>query len=304
MFFDFFKTKPFETGYLPAQDGHQVFYQQFGNPKGTPVLYFHGGPGGSSKASQAENFDLKRFRVILFDQRGSGKSSAEDALYKNTTKETLEDALRLLEYLGVSDKIIVSGGSWGSSLALMFAENHPDKISKIVLCSVFLARNRDRDWCNVDSVRFYPDIMEALQKPAGKEEVVSYYHDLIFSDDEEKQEEALALYGQAERLLGKLNPAFKPAFRDDKAVQKLRIFMHYERNKHFIEENHILKNIHKIKSIPMFIFHNRLDFCCPVEQAWELHKSCPKSKLIVVPDKGHGSNRMFKVMKRFLKEEL
>ena len=96
MFFDFFKTKSFETGYLPVQDGHRVFYQQFGNPKGAPVLYFHGGPGGSSKASQAENFDLKRFRVILFDQRGSGKSLAENALYKNTTKETCKNLCSLV----------------------------------------------------------------------------------------------------------------------------------------------------------------------------------------------------------------
>ena len=300
----FFQKKPFQSGFLPSLDGHEIFYQQFGNPKGEPVLYFHGGPGGSSKVTQATIYDLKRFRVILFDQRGSGKSAFRDPVYKNTTQDTLQDAARLLNFLKIKTKIIVSGGSWGATLALLFAETYPEKVKKIVVSQVFLARNRDRGWTDCDAVRFYPDIMDALQKPAGKKDIVAYYHDLIFSDSIENQEEALALYGQAEELIGQILPTFKPAFWDEKAVRKLRVFMHYEKNRHFIKENQILNEIAKIRSVPMFIFHNRMDFCCPLEQAWELHKNCPKSKLTIVPDTGHGSPRLFKKMKKILKKEL
>ena len=304
MFFNFFQKKPFQSGYLPSLDGHEIFYQQFGNPKGEPVLYFHGGPGGSSKPTQTDPYDLKRFRVILFDQRGSGKSIFQNPVYKNTTLDTIQDAARLLNFLKIKTKIIVAGGSWGATLALLFAESYPKTIKKIVVSQIFLARERDRKWCDCDAVRFYPDIMDALQKPAGKKEIVSYYHQMIFSNSKEDQEKALALYGQAEELIGQISPSFKPAYWDEKAVRKLRVFLHYEKNHHFMQDNCVLNNIEKIRTIPMLIFHNRMDFCCPLEQAWEVHKHCPKSKLIIVPDTGHFSPKLFKTMKKVLKKAL
>ena len=144
--FGFFNNKVFDKGYLPEFEGHEIYYQQMGNPKGEPVLFFHGGPGGSCKDSHGNYFNLKKQRVIMFDQRGCGRSKTEDIISLNDTKRLVKDANRLLEYLNICEPVTVAGGSWGSTLALLFAEKYPERIARICLYAVFLARREDMEW--------------------------------------------------------------------------------------------------------------------------------------------------------------
>ncbi|MDR1476959.1 MAG: alpha/beta fold hydrolase [Rickettsiales bacterium] len=306
MFFGLFKRepKPYDAGWLYVGDGHEIAYYQYGNPHGKPVLSFHGGPGGSAKFKYAAFHDLKKKRVILFDQRGCGQSKFKDMLRNNTTQDTLRDAEKLLAHLGVKGKITVAGGSFGSTCALLFAQKNPKRVERIIVNSVFLARRRDFvEWGYEDAKRFYPDIIERLENMAGSKPIVKYFHGLLFSSDRKKELEALKYYGCLEESLGALEPKFElpPKDKIDAYVKGLKIFMHYETNAMFIKENQILADARKIKHIPTFIAHNRLDMICPFEQAWVLHKALPKSKLLIVPDHGHGSDMQTKTFKKFIK---
>lgn len=297
--FSFFKRIPksFNTGYLDVGDGHQIYYQQFGNPKGIPVLSFHGGPGGSSKAKHVTHYNLKKYRVVVFDQRGCGCSLFKDAFFKNTTKATIKDAKLLLEHLGIKGKIIVNGASFGASLALLFAETYPELIKHIIVSSVFLMRPEDAEWVTHMSRIFYPDFIDPMREMAHSKDIVSYFHKLIFSKKGSDIKKAQKYYGTYEMQLGKLSPTWAndPDLTEE-AIRSTRIYLHYEKNKFFVGSDEILGHIKRIQKIPTLIVHNRLDFCCPVVGAYELHQKLPKSKLVIVPSKGHGSALLFKIL--------
>lgn len=303
--FSFFKRepKPFNTGYLPKKEGHEVFFQEFGNPKGKVVLGFHGGPGSKYKPKHAKTFDLKKHRIIALDQRGSGLSKPYGKTENNTTADLLKDAKRLLDLLKIK-KCIVSGGSWGSTLALLFAQKYPKMISKIAIGSIFLARPKDDDWIFNQSRIFYPDMMEKITSNAPKA-YMKYYADLLKSKSKKDHIKSKRLLGEYEHMVGTLKPEFSKEIPTDEDIKKFSIFMHYTTNNFFLKENQILKSAKKIKHIPTLIIHNRLDMICPLEQAWLLHKALPKSKLIIVPERGHGGDLMNKTMKtkfrKFLK---
>lgn len=302
-FFNFFKReiKPYDMGYLPEIDGHTIYYQQIGNPKGKIILCFHGGPGGSGKARHASHFDLKKYRVIIFDQRGGGKSIAQNILYKNTTADLLSDAERLLKYLGITGKIIVAGGSWGSTLALLFAEKNPTRVSKLIVNSIFLAATRDCNWMPETCRIFYPDFIDRFRNEAGSTNITAYFTKLILSKNKKDNDKALSSYASFERLLGSSNPQLpKPPFTEANMAYP-RLFFHYDSHKYFLRPNQILKDINKITHIPTYIFHNRLDMSCPLINAWDLHKALPKSHLYIIPNRGHGSPLMFETMKKVLK---
>lgn len=303
MIFSFFKYKPksFDQGYLPEIDGHNIFYQQFGNPNGKIILSFHGGPGGCSKIKHCLHYNLKTTRIIMFDQRGCGQSTAKNIHYKNSTHDLLNDAVRLLHHLNIKKKIIVAGGSWGSTLALLFAEKYPERVSKLILNSIFLADKTDREWMEKDSRLFYPDLIEQFQKEAGSKNIGKYFAKLILSPHKKDNEKALKSYGSYEKLLGSVNPKLPigPFVENDMAYP--RIFFHYDNNHYFITPNEIIKKTDKIAHIPTLIFHNRLDMSCPLCGAWDLHKALPKSKLFIIPNHGHGSKLMFDTMKEKLK---
>ena len=182
----------FNEGFLPVCDGHSIYYYEYGNPKGIPVLSFHGGPGGSSRPKYAKLFDLKKYHFIQFDQRGCGKSQCSDALECNETMMTLADALHLTEYLNINSPIIVHGTSWGATLALLFAEAHPEMVQKIVLSSVFLARPYDTAWVTKESERFYPDLWHTMRKELHSNDVITQAHRLMFSKRIEDNLKALA----------------------------------------------------------------------------------------------------------------
>ncbi len=286
--------KPYDEGWLPAVDGHEIHYYQVGNPKGEPVICFHGGPGGSVKLYYAAIYNLKKQRVILFDQRGCGLSRAENPLYCNTSQETVKDAKRLLDYLKVNEKVVAAGGSFGSTLAVLFAENYPELVKRLNVDCIFLGRPEDVEYMTPIAKYFYPDAVAEVEKQAGQEDLNAFYANMIFSDKKAENEKALRYYRRLERMAGgaEMTADFSPVEATPKDVQKFQIMMHYMINDMFLKENELLKNAPKIAHIPAEIVQNRMDFCCPPSQAWALHKALPKSELTMVPDSGHGSDKM------------
>lgn len=294
-FFKWFKKDPlpFDEGYCDVGDGHSIHYMQFGNKKGIPVLCFHGGPGGGIRNRTAARFDLKKFRVVLFSQRGCGKSKFKNLLEENTTLNSVKDAYILLRHLKINSRVVLAGGSYGSTLALLFALEYPQKVRAMVLNSIFLARQADIDFPYAEMFKFYPDVKAEFQKLAGTRNIQSFFTEKIFSDKYKDIQMALQYYGAYEYQLGDMMPMFNkaPAITDEK-INNLKIFLTYENNNMFLKENYILKNIEKIKDIPCLIVHNRFDFCCPLENAWALHKKMLRSTLVINEDYNHSSEKL------------
>lgn len=307
----FFIPKPFYDGYLPQLAGHEVYFAEFGNVAGIPVLMFHGGPGYHSRAENARIFDLKKYRVIMFDQRGGGKSKPLGKIENNTTQDLLNDAARLLNHLNINEKIVIYGSSWGSTLALLFAERYSEKIKSMLLSKIFLADKVCRDWELEGSGLFYPDILEQIRGELPDNAMIpEYYAGLINSNNKENQAKALSLYGSYEFVLGNLNPCIRGYDADDIDEEWLassRIYMHYSVQNFMLGDDEILNNINRISNIPALIVHNRLDFVCPPINAYKLHRALPKSKLVFVPERGHGGRLISKINKeeirRFLENE-
>lgn len=294
--------KPFDEGYLPEVDGHRVYYYQYGNPVGIPVLSFHGGPGGSSRPKYAKLFDLKKYRFLQFDQRGCGQSQANDLLYRNDTQHLLQDAMHLLAHLHIDTPIIVQGTSWGSTMALLFAEAYPKIVQQIVVSSVFLARTEDFMWVNADSERFYPDMWDEMRRVYKHQNFFSTHKKLLFSKKEADNLFAMTYWRSYEHMLGQLEPRFERQTElNESALTCARIAFHYDENRYFLSDNQILRNADKIKHIPALIAHNRMDFCCTVKQAWELHKALPKSQLQILGGYGHSSPALLKAVKKMIR---
>ncbi len=303
------QIKPFNEGFLDVGDGHEIHYMELGNKKGIPVLHFHGGPGGSLRASVGESFDLKKYRLILFSQRGCGFSKFKNLLEENTTMASVKDAYLLLKHLRINAKVLVSGGSYGATLALLFALEYPQKVRAMLLNSVFLARKRDIDFPYKEMFMFYPDVQAELQRVAGKKDIHTFFTEKIFSDKYKDIQLALQYYGAYEHQLGEMMPQFKkaPPITDAK-INALKIFLTYINNNFFLKEDYILRNVDKIKDIPCLIVHNRFDFCCPVENSWLLHKKLRRSQLVINEDYNHWSHglkaRVKKEREPFLKKIL
>lgn len=296
MFLNLFKPKLYREGFLPVSEEHSIYYAEYGNPDGEPIIAFHGGPGYYSSPGQAERFNLKTCRVILFDQRGCGKSTPSGEINKNTTTDLIQDAAALLDHLAV-EKISIYGASWGSTLALLFAQKYPERVKKMLLAKIFLARHDDVEWIATETEKFYPEIMAELKKhvPEGKS-LRRYYAEKILSSNPNDQIHSTKLYGVYEGMIGKLEPRFSDDIPSQKQLEAYRIYMHYDLDDYGVTENEILDNIGVIKHIPTAIVHNRMDMVCPVNQAWALHKAMPVSELIIVPDYGHGSKKLNKAI--------
>lgn len=304
MFWDIFRRmpRPFDEGFLPTTDGHGIHYYQYGNPVGIPVLSFHGGPGGSSRAKYAKLFDLKRYRFLQFDQRGCGLSQAADLLFRNETSYLLQDATHLLAYLHINEPIVVHGVSWGSTLALLFAEAYPKMVRRIVVSSVFLAREEDYMWVKRDSERFYPDLWVKMRQMIPQKNFFATYEKLLFSENEEDYLRAVSTYGSFEHKLGQLNPQMEMLEAVEEGdLRSIRIAAYYDGNHYFINENQILRNSDKIKHIPIIIAHNRLDFCCPVKQAWDLYQAMPQADFKICAGYGHSTPKLLKEVKKMIR---
>ena len=298
--------KVFNQGYLPEEDGHQVFFMEAGSKDGKPVLVFHGGPGGASRLRHAEAFDRRKFRVVFFDQRGCGRSQPSGETAHNTTADLLHDAARLLDFLDIKEKVILLGGSWGATLALLFAEKYPERVKALLLSKIFLADEISAGWTDDVSGWFYPDVMDKLRRNMPENaNLPEYYAEMVNSRNLSDQVKAASLYGNYERVLGQLVPAFekKEVTQDD--VNAARIFINYAAAGFMLKDDQIMSNVERIRELPALIVHNRLDMVCPLIGAWRLHKALPASKLVIVPEKGHVGPLMARTLKkeirRFLK---
>jgi proline iminopeptidase len=290
----FAPIEPYASGRLPVSGGHEIHYEVCGNPRGIPALIIHGGPGGGSNPTMRRYHDPARYRIILFDQRGCGRSTPHASLENNTTWDLVEDMERLRVHLGV-DRWQVMGGSWGSTLALAYAERHPERVLNMILRGIFLLRKAELDWFYQDGCSWiFPDAFETYRDTipaAERSDMIRAYYQRLTSADRPVQLAAakawsiwegntLSLFQDPERV--KLFGA------DSYAIAFARIECHYFANRGFFDvDDQLLRDAHRIAKIPGIIVHGRYDVVTPLKNAWDLCKAWPFAELRIVPDAGH-----------------
>jgi len=290
------EVEPFAAGWLPTGGLHEIYYEECGAPNGKPVVVLHGGPGGAINTTMRRFFDPTRWRSVLFDQRGCGKSRPNASLQDNTTWTLVEDIERLRKRLGIQ-KWSVFGGSWGSTLALAYAIKHPDRVENLVLRGVFLLTERELRWFYQDGASMlFPDAWERFCAPipaAERHDMIGAYHKRLIHADRRVQAEAAAAWSQWEGdTISLRGPEARPAkFNEvDFAIAFARIECHFFANRGFFDENGwILNNIERIAAIPGWIVQGRFDVVTPLESAWALKKAWPGAKFEIIWDAGHAS---------------
>ncbi|MCP5146057.1 MAG: prolyl aminopeptidase [Gammaproteobacteria bacterium] len=287
---------PFDQGFLKVSDIHTLYYEQSGNPAGKPVVVLHGGPGAGCSPRMRQFFDPGRYRVILFDQRGCGRSTPHACLEQNTTWDLVADIERLRELLEI-ERWQVFGGSWGSALALAYAQTHPDRISELVLRGIFTLQQSELDWFYQSGAgEIYPDAFEDYLRPipvAERHDMVHAYHRRLTSSDPKVQLEAARAWSRWEGCTSHLQTSstLMETFQHDAFVLAFaRIECHYFVNHGFFsEDGYLLKNIDRIRHLPAVIVQGRYDVVCPMVTAWRLHRAWPEARFEVVPDAGHAA---------------
>jgi proline iminopeptidase len=290
------EVEPFSAGWLPTGGLHEIYYEECGAQNGKPVVVLHGGPGGAINTTMRRFFDPTRWRSVLFDQRGCGKSRPNASLQDNTTWTLVEDIERLRKRLGIQ-KWSVFGGSWGSTLALAYAIKHPDRVENLVLRGVFLLTERELRWFYQDGASMlFPDAWERFCAPipaAERHDMIGAYHKRLIHADRRVQAEAAAAWSQWEGdTISLRGPEARPAkFNEvDFAIAFARIECHFFANRGFFDENGwILNNIARIAAIPGWIVQGRFDVVTPLESAWALKKAWPGAKFEIIWDAGHAS---------------
>lgn len=279
--------------YLKVSDLHTVHYEECGNPDGKPVLFIHGGPGGGIESIYRRYFNPEKYRIILVDQRGSGKSTPHAELEENTTQHLVADMERVRDNAGV-DRWMVFGGSWGSTLGLAYAQAHPDKVTELVLRGIFLCRDEEINWFYQDGAsRIFPDLWEHYLAPIPADErdnLLQAYYKRLTGKNEKVQLAAAKAWSVWEGSTSKLHfdPKSVDRFGEETfALAFARIESHYFVNHAFLEPNQLLNNVDKIRHIPGVIVHGRYDVVCPVTSAWDLHRAWPEAKFHIIPDAGH-----------------
>ncbi|HKY28885.1 MAG TPA: prolyl aminopeptidase [Pyrinomonadaceae bacterium] len=288
--------EPFDTGRLKVSPIHDLYYEQVGNPNGQPAVFLHGGPGGGLTTDYRRYFDPEHYRLVLFDQRGSGNSTPHASLEDNTTWHLVEDIERIREHLGI-DRWLVFGGSWGSTLALTYAETHPARVTALVLRGIFLCRPREIKWFYQEgegASAIFPDTWEHYAEvipEAERGDMLAAYHRRLMSDDESVRLEAARAWSIWEGSTSKLFP--DPNLIDQygephKALSLARIECHYFVNNIFFDtDNYLIDNVGKIRHIPGVIVQGRYDIVCPIMSAWDLHRAWPEADLKIISDAGH-----------------
>lgn len=286
--------EPFDSGRLQVSPIHELYYEQCGNPQGKPAVFLHGGPGGGISPDYRRYFDPEVYRVVLFDQRGSGQSTPHASLEDNTTWHLVQDIERLRDHLGIK-RWQVFGGSWGSTLALAYAETHPDRVSELVLRGIFLCRPKEIQWFYQEGASaIFPDVWEEYLKvipEAERVDMVSAYHRRLTSEDPAVRLEAARAWSIWEGSTSKLffDPSMIEKFAEPEfALAFARIECHYFMNNAFFNtDNYLIENVGRIRSIPGVIVQGRYDVVCPATSAWELHRAWPEAQLHLIPDAGH-----------------
>jgi proline iminopeptidase len=292
------EIEPYDTGMLDVGDGQTIYWEASGNPNGKPAVYLHGGPGGASSPNQRRVFDPEKYRIILFDQRGCGRStphaSEPDAdLSTNTTWHLVADIEALREHLSI-DRWLVCGGSWGSTLALAYAEKHSDRVTELILRGIFTLRPVELDWFyEGGAAAVYPDLWESFIAPVPENErghLIEAYGRLLNDPDQAVRERAgiawstwesstITLLQQPETIAKFSQPEYAVAF--------ARIENHYFRNRGWFTEEQLIRESTKLKDIPGVIVQGRYDMCTPAFTAWALHTAWPEADFRMIPDAGH-----------------
>lgn len=286
----------YDTGRLQVDDRHSLYYEQCGNPDGKPVVLLHGGPGAGCSDKMRRFHDPAKYRIVLFDQRGAGRSTPHADLVDNTTWHLVADIEALREHLGIAHWQVF-GGSWGSTLALAYAETHPDRVTELVLRGIFMLRRWELEWFYQEGAsRLFPEPWErysAAIPPVERHDLMSAYHRRLTSDDPAVRLAAARAWSVWEGATSflRVDPHFVDGHEDEAfALAFARIENHYFVNGGFFEvDDQLLRDAHRIAGIPGLIVHGRYDVVCPVQNAWDLHKAWPKAELAITPTSGHSA---------------
>ncbi|MBX3191695.1 MAG: prolyl aminopeptidase [Labilithrix sp.] len=291
------EIEPFRTGRLSVSKVHELYFEESGNPQGKPVVFLHGGPGGGTEAKHRRYFDPAVYRIVLFDQRGCGRSTPFASLEENTTWHLVSDIEALREHLGV-DKWMVFGGSWGSTLALAYAETHPDRVSELVLRGIFMLRREEIRWFYQEGASWlYPDAWEEYLEhipQAERGDMLRAYYKRLTDADPTVQRAAAKVWSVWEGRTSCLIPNAELIARtagDEFALAFARIESHYFINDGWLTGGReLLANVDKIRKIPGVIVQGRYDVVCPAKSAWDLHRAWPEADLRIVGDAGHAAS--------------
>ncbi len=286
--------EPYETGMLDVGDGHSLYWELSGNPDGKPVVFLHGGPGGGSSPKHRRQFNPEKYKILVFDQRGCGKSTPFASLHANTTWHLVEDIERLRTEVAKVDKWQVFGGSWGSTLSLCYAQAYPERVTELVLRGIFLFHQNEIDWLyKYGASELFPegwDDFTGLIPVDERGDLVAAYRRRLTAEDPATQLAAAKAWSTWEGLTVTLlpDPKMLAEFTEDsRAIAIARIENHYMANKGWLEEGQLLKGAEKLRGIPGVIVQGRHDNCTPPSAAWKLKKAWPEVDLQIVPDGGH-----------------
>lgn len=288
--------EPYQQGHLKVSAPHELYYEQSGNPDGRPVLFVHGGPGAGTEPLQRRFFDPAAYRIVLFDQRGAGKSRPHASLEENTTWHLVADIERLREELGIA-RWLVFGGSWGSTLGLAYAETHPERVTGLILRGIFLVRPQEIRWFyQAGASAIFPDAWEAFLDPippAERHDLVAAYYRRLTSPDAAVRARAARAWSVWEASTSKLHPdpALVDRFGQEAFAEAFaRIECHYFVHGSFLRHpDQLLDDVDRVRHLPAVIVQGRYDVVCPMVSAWELHRRWPEAEFHVVPDAGHAA---------------
>ncbi|SCL55504.1 prolyl aminopeptidase [Micromonospora chersina] len=288
-------VEPYATHRIAVGDGHQLHVEEVGTPDGVPVVFLHGGPGGGLVPAARRFFDPRRYRAVLFDQRGAGRSTPFGELRANTTGHLVADLETIRERLGI-DSWLVFGGSWGVTLGLAYAQAHPDRVTGLILRGVLLLRRSERDWFYQGGLRhLQPDEWERFVAPipaAERDDVLAAYHRRLHGPDEEQARACAVAWGRWEAVNSSLrpDPGLLAHFTgEEQALPIARILSHYAVHGGFLAESQLLDGVDRIRHLPAVIINGRYDLCCPPVSAYDLARRWPEAELRIVPDAGHSA---------------
>lgn len=287
---------PYVQHSLAVGPPHLLHIEECGNPRGIPVLFVHGGPGAGCEDYHRRFFDPERYRIILFDQRGCGRSTPHASLEGNTTQALVEDIERIREHLGI-DRWLLFGGSWGSTLSLVYAETHPEKVLGLILRGIFMCRQHEIRWFYQEGAsRLFPEYWQEYLAPipqAERGELVQAFYQRLTGDNDVQRMAAAKAWSLWEGKTSTLRPseAVVGHFGNPyTALSLARIECHYFVHDSFLAPEQILRDADRLKGIPGVIVHGRYDVVCPVENAWQLHQAWPEAQLKIIQDAGHSAS--------------
>jgi len=291
------EIEPFQTGKLRVSERHEIYWEESGNPEGKPVVFLHGGPGGGTEPKHRRFFDPKRYRIVLLDQRGCGRSTPHASVVENTTWDLVEDLEKLRKHLCI-DRWQLFGGSWGSTLALAYAQTHPERVTEMILRGIFTFTQDEMDWFYRDGTRYlFPESYDQFRNaipPEERDDLVAAYHRRLMGPQARVREAAAKAWSRWECSVATLLQDRDLVAHCDDAGFTLafaRIECHYFTHRGFLDPStQLLDDMDRIAHIPGIIIHGRYDVICPARNAWRLHKRWPRSELRFIDAAGHSAN--------------